>query len=134
MFDENANHENFKLEFIKTNKNKKHVLYLNHYYYFQNKNNTITTRWCSKRPCKGKLKTEGNIGKYTNESEHECISLTLSEIKKIIGMKKRNNMANNSCLNNKQIISEIFKNFDESEIAFFSKQKSLNRTIFNARH
>ncbi|KAG0438317.1 hypothetical protein DMUE_3163 [Dictyocoela muelleri] len=42
-------------------------------------------------------------------------------------------MANNSCLNNKQIISEIFKNLDESEISFFSKQKSLNRTIFNVR-
>ncbi|KAG0437440.1 hypothetical protein DMUE_3681 [Dictyocoela muelleri] len=133
MTDEKENYENYKPEFIKTNKNKESVLYLNHYYYFLNKNNTITTWRCSNRPCKGKLKTEGDIVKYSDESKHECISLTPTEIKKIMGMRKKKNMANTLCLNNKQIISEIFKNLDESEIAFFSKQKSLNRTIFNAR-
>ncbi|KAG0432143.1 hypothetical protein DMUE_5515 [Dictyocoela muelleri] len=133
MSDENAKFENFKPELIKINKNKEYVLYLKYYYYFQNKNNTITTCNCSKRPCEEKLKREGDIVKYTDESKHECISLTPSEIKRIIGMKKMKNMANNSCLNNKQIISEIFKNLDESEIASLFKQKSLNRTIFNER-
>ncbi|KAG0436613.1 hypothetical protein DMUE_4133, partial [Dictyocoela muelleri] len=85
------------------------------------------------RPCKGKLKTEGlSIIKY-DEFEHECIPLTQTEIKKIIGINKIKTMAEKTCLNNKQIISEAFKDYEASEIASFSNQRSLNRMIKNIR-
>ncbi|KAG0436225.1 hypothetical protein DMUE_4328 [Dictyocoela muelleri] len=59
--------------------------------------------------------------------------LTTIEIKRILGMENTKNPAKSSFLNNKQIISEVFKKLDISEIASFSKQKSINRTILNVR-
>ncbi|KAG0439909.1 hypothetical protein DMUE_2118 [Dictyocoela muelleri] len=53
--------------------------------------------------------------------------------KKNLGKSKIRNLAKQTCLNNSEIISEVFKNLDSSEIARFPKRMSFNRMILNAR-
>ncbi|KAG0434600.1 hypothetical protein DMUE_5121 [Dictyocoela muelleri] len=122
---------NIKKNISLKQKETKQAFLLNYYYHFKNMKNMIQIYRCSKRPCKGKLMIESDFVK--KEILHDCISLNPIHIKKNLLVCKIRQYANESLLNNKQIICEIFKDIDTSKYCIFKAKKTLKRIINNKR-
>ncbi|KAG0421398.1 hypothetical protein DMUE_6294, partial [Dictyocoela muelleri] len=64
---------------------------------------------------------------------HECESLKPAEIKAIISLNEIKRMAKETYLNNKEIISEVNKDLDISEMSQLRQISTINRIINNIR-
>ncbi|KAG0435995.1 hypothetical protein DMUE_4437 [Dictyocoela muelleri] len=133
---DSKNDKNEKIIYIKTQRGKTAIIY-NNYKYKQKYISKNSITWvCTSDECNAKIKTDFkmNVVPY-NQTEHKCITKTSSEIKKkIIKINEMRKLANNTCLNNSEIIFEVFKDLDPSNIAMFAKRRSLCKTINKKRN